>query len=106
MNSGKGDVTAAVVRFGFPTSEYGSVQLRYTFRINKITPYSGAPATLLQEIQQYGNSTNTSLIGFTFGFNTLDDYIKPTRGMMFSLESPQEVFALSSRAAWYPISEK
>jgi len=81
----QGDVTAAGLRFGFPTSEYGSVQLRYTFRINKITPYSGAPTSLLQEIQLYGDSTNTSLIGFTFGYNTLDDYLKPTKGVMFSL---------------------
>jgi outer membrane protein insertion porin family len=81
----QGDVTAAGLRFGFPTSEYGSVQLRYTFRINKISPYSGAPASLLQEIQLYGNSTNTSLIGFTFGYNTLDDYMKPTKGILFSV---------------------
>lgn len=81
----QGDVTAVGLRLGFPTSEYGSVQLRYTFRINKITPYSGAPASLLQEIQLYGNSTNTSLIGFTFGYNTLDDYLKPTKGALFSI---------------------
>ncbi|GAA0572157.1 outer membrane protein assembly factor BamA [Rhizomicrobium electricum] len=81
----QGDVTAAGLRFGFPTSEYGSVQLRYTFRVNKVTPYSGAPASLLQELELYGNSTNTSLVGFTFGYNTLDDYLKPTRGAMFSI---------------------
>lgn len=81
----QGDVTAAGLRVGFPTSEYGSVMLRYTFRVNKVTPYSGAPASLLQEIELYGASTNTSLIGFTFGYNTLDDYMKPTKGVMFSL---------------------
>ena len=81
----QGDVTAAGLRFGFPTSEYGSVQMRYTFRVNKITPFSGAPASLLQEISLYGNQTNTSLVGFTFGYNTLDDYLKPTHGVMFSL---------------------
>jgi outer membrane protein insertion porin family len=81
----QGDVTAAGLRLGFPTSEYGSVQLRYTFRINKITPYSGAPSSLLQEIALYGATTDTSLIGFTFGYNTLDDYLKPTKGVLFSL---------------------
>jgi len=82
----QGDVTAAGVRFGFPTSEYGS-------RAGGATPsastrsrrYSGAPASLLQQMQLYGNSTNTSLIGFTFGYNTLDDYMKPTKGALFSL---------------------
>lgn len=81
----QGDVTAAGLRLGFPTSEYGSVQLRYTFRVNKVTAYSGAPPALQQELQLYGNNTNTSLIGFTFGFNTLDDYLKPTKGVLFSL---------------------
>jgi outer membrane protein insertion porin family len=81
----QGDVTAASLRFGFPTSEYGSVMFRYTFRINKITPFSGAPNSLLQEIQLYGDRTNTSLIGFTFGYNTLDDYMKPSHGILFSL---------------------
>jgi outer membrane protein insertion porin family len=78
-------VTAAGIRFGFPTSEYGSIQLRYTFRINKVTAFSGAPAALQQELALYGNNTNTSLVGFTFGFNTLDDYLKPTSGVMFSV---------------------
>jgi outer membrane protein insertion porin family len=81
----QGDVTAAGLRFGFPTSEYGSIQLRYTYRINKVTPYSGAPPALVQELALYGNRTNTSLIGFTFGFNTLDDYLKPTSGVLFSV---------------------
>lgn len=81
----QGDVTAAGIRFGFPTSEYGSIQLRYTFRINKVTAYSGAPPALQQELQLYGNRNNTSLIGFTFGFNTTDDYLKPTKGVLFSV---------------------
>ena len=81
----QGDVTAAGVRFGFPTSEYGSIQVRYTFRLNKVTAYSGAPPTLTQELALFGNNTTTSDIGFSFGYNTLDDYIKPTHGMMFSL---------------------
>jgi outer membrane protein insertion porin family len=81
----QGDVTAAGLRFGFPTSEYGSVQLRYTFRVNKVTAYSSAPASLLQELELYGATTDTSLIGFTFGYNTLDDYLKPTRGALFSV---------------------
>ncbi len=81
----QGDVTAGSVRIGFPTSEYGSVGVRYTYRINKVTAYSGAPTALLQELDLYGATTTTSSIGFTFGYNTLDDNIKPTKGVLFSL---------------------
>ena len=81
----QGDVTAAGVRFGFPTSEYGSIQVRYTYRLNKVTAFSGAPPTLQQELALFGANTSTSDIGFTFGYNTLDDYLKPTRGMLFSI---------------------
>ena len=35
----EGDTTAAGIRFGFPTSEYGIVGLRYTYKIDKITPF-------------------------------------------------------------------
>ena len=81
----QGDVTAGSLRIGFPTSEYGSVGVRYTYRINKVTAYSGAPTALLQELAYYGDQTSTSSIGFTFGYNTLDDNLKPTRGILFSL---------------------
>ncbi|MEI9929403.1 MAG: outer membrane protein assembly factor BamA [Rhizomicrobium sp.] len=36
------DVSAAQLRVGFPTSEYGTVALRYVFRYETISPYSGA----------------------------------------------------------------
>ncbi len=75
------DVTAAQIRFGFPTSEYGSVGLRYSYKIQRISPYSNAP----QEILDASGTTTTSGIGFTFSYNTLDDYIKPTRGLAFSV---------------------
>jgi outer membrane protein insertion porin family len=74
------DVTAAVLRFGFPTSEYGSVGLRYSFRIEDISPYPNAPP----EVFLASGQTTTSGVGFTFAYNTLDDYIKPTRGVAFT----------------------
>ena len=44
----QGDTTAAGFRFGFPTSEYGSVGLRYTYKIDKIIAVrqraAGSPA--------------------------------------------------------------
>jgi len=81
----QGDVTAAGVHFGFPTSEYGTIQVRYTYRLNKVSVYSGASPTLQEELSLYGGNTSTSDIGFTFGYNTLDDYLKPTKGVVFSL---------------------
>src|SRR6185312_11214873 len=74
------DVSALQLRAGFPTSEYGSVGLRYTYKIESINPYSGAP---LEVVLASGNST-TSGLGFTFSYNTLDDYIKPSRGVAFT----------------------
>jgi outer membrane protein insertion porin family len=74
------DVTAGQIRFGFPTSEYGTVALRYSYQIQDITPYANAP----REVIAAAGTTTTSAIGFTFSYNTLDDYIKPTRGIAFS----------------------
>lgn len=74
------DTSAIQFRFGFPTSEFGSVALRYNFQIQTIDPYLNAPP----EVLLAAGSRTTSGIGFTFGYNTLDDYVKPTRGIAFS----------------------
>jgi outer membrane protein insertion porin family len=76
----QGDVTAAGFRFGFPTSEFGSVGLRYTYRIDRVTPYINAPI----QVQLAAGTTQTSLFGYTYSFNTLNDPIKPTKGLTFS----------------------
>ena len=72
----EGDTTAAGIRFGFPTSEYGNVGLRYTYKIDKITPFPSAPF----EVLQAAGTTKTSLVGYSFSYDTLDDPIKPTKG--------------------------
>ena len=77
----QGDTTAAGFRFGFPTSEYGSVGLRYTYKIDQISPFASAPL----EVQLAAGTTKTSLLGYSFVYNTLDDPIKPTKGFVFSL---------------------
>ncbi|MBV9332222.1 MAG: outer membrane protein assembly factor BamA, partial [Alphaproteobacteria bacterium] len=73
----QGDVDAAGLRFGFPTSEFGSVGLRYTYKINTVSPYGGAPLAVLQA----AGTTHASAFGYSYGYNTLDDTIRPTRGM-------------------------
>lgn len=77
----EGNTTAAGLRFGFPTSEFGSVGLRYTFRTDDITPFNGAPLQVLLA----AGSAQTSSFGYTYSYNTLDDPIRPVRGMTFSL---------------------
>jgi outer membrane protein insertion porin family len=77
----EGDTTAAGVRFGFPTSEYGAVGLRYTYAINRITPFGNAP----QQVAAAAGTTKSSEISYSFVYNTLDDPIKPTKGMVFSI---------------------
>lgn len=77
----EGDTTAAGFRFGFPTSEYGTVGLRYTYAINRITPFGNAP----QQVIAAAGTTKTSEISYSFVYNTLDDPIKPTKGMVFSI---------------------
>ncbi|MEI9993327.1 MAG: outer membrane protein assembly factor BamA [Rhizomicrobium sp.] len=78
----EGDTTAAGIRFGFPTSEYGSVGLRYTYKIDKITAFASAPLEV--QLAAAAGQTRTSLIGYSFVYNTLDDPIKPTKGSVFS----------------------
>lgn len=78
----QGDTSAVTFRLGFPTSEFGSVQLRYSYRIDKVTPYN--IANIPQQILDAAGTTQTSLIGYTFSYNTLDDYQKPTKGLTFS----------------------
>jgi outer membrane protein insertion porin family len=64
---------------GFPTSEYASVGLRYTYRVDQITPFIGAPTA----VQLAAGSANTSSIGYTYSYNTLDDILKPRHGVTF-----------------------
>jgi outer membrane protein insertion porin family len=73
------DETAAGIRFGFPTSEYGSVGLRYTYRIDTLKPFVGAPLA----IRLAAGTAQTSSIGYTYAYNTLDDPIKPRHGLTF-----------------------
>jgi outer membrane protein insertion porin family len=76
----QGDQTAAGLRLGFPTSEYGSVGLHYTYKIDIVTPFAGAP----QVVRDAQGTTTSSVLGYSFGYNTLDDTIRPTRGIAFA----------------------
>jgi outer membrane protein insertion porin family len=75
------DTTSAGIRLGFPTSEYGFVGLRYTYSIANLTPFLGAGTV----IQQAAGTFNTSSIGYSYSYSTLDDPIKPRHGFQFGL---------------------
>ncbi|MFO1247984.1 MAG: outer membrane protein assembly factor BamA [Alphaproteobacteria bacterium] len=75
------DTTAAVLRMGFPISEYSSVSLNYTYQIQDVRPYAGAPL----DVQLAAGSLNGSSFGFTYAYNDLDDIRKPTTGSAFSI---------------------
>jgi outer membrane protein insertion porin family len=73
------NTNAIGLRLGFPTSEYGSVGLRYTFRTDDISPFSNAPTA----IRLAAGTSDTSSIGYSYAYNTLDDPIKPRKGITF-----------------------
>jgi outer membrane protein insertion porin family len=74
-----GDTTSAGVRLGFPTSEYGAIGLRYTFSISSLSPFVGAGTV----IQEAAGTFDTSALGYSYSYNTLDDPIKPRHGFVF-----------------------
>ncbi|HWU26692.1 MAG TPA: outer membrane protein assembly factor BamA [Rhizomicrobium sp.] len=75
------DTTSAGFRIGFPTSEYGSVGVRYAYSISSISPFLGAGTV----IQQSAGTFDTSSVGYSYTYNTLDDPIKPRHGFVFGL---------------------
>jgi outer membrane protein insertion porin family len=72
--------TAVVMRLGYPISEYSTVALNYTYKIEDVKPYAGAPLN----VQLAEGSLNGSEVGFTYAYNNLDDIRKPTSGETFA----------------------
>ena len=75
------DTTAATLRLGYPISEYSSVGLSYSYQIQNVRPYAGAPL----DVQLAAGTLNGSIFGFSYSYNDLDDYRKPTTGTTFSI---------------------
>jgi outer membrane protein insertion porin family len=73
--------TAAIARIGYPISEFSSVALNYTYKIENVRPYAGAPLN----VELAAGSLHGSQVGFTYAYNNLDDYRKPTTGSTFSV---------------------
>jgi outer membrane protein insertion porin family len=75
------DSTAFGLLFGFPVSEYGRLSPHYTYRIDSLDTVTNAPI----EIRLAEGTASTSLIGFTYTYDTLDDPIRPKNGLVFSI---------------------
>jgi outer membrane protein insertion porin family len=74
------NTTAAVLRLGFPISEFSSVQLSYQYKIEQVKPYAGAPL----DVQLAAGTLNGSIFGYSYAYADLDDFRKPTTGATFS----------------------
>jgi outer membrane protein insertion porin family len=72
--------TAAVLRLGYPISEYSTVALNYTYKIENVKPYAGAPLN----VELAAGELQGSQVGFTYAYNNLDDIRKPTNGTTFA----------------------
>ncbi len=75
------DSTAFGLLFGFPVSEFGRLSPHYTFRVDDLQAASNAPI----EVKLAEGSATTSLLGYTYTYDTLDDPIRPKNGMVFSI---------------------
>ncbi len=75
------DTIGAVLRMGFPISEYSAVSLTYAYQVTDVFPFSDAPL----EIRLAAGTTYGSIFGFSYGYNNLDDVRRPTNGVAFSV---------------------
>lgn len=71
------------LRFGFPVSENSSVVLRYNFTNRRISDVA-AGASLA--IQQARGTTNTSQVGLSWVYDTLDSPANPTSGFRIVID--------------------
>jgi outer membrane protein insertion porin family len=76
------------------------VGLSYTYKIEEVRPFSGAPL----DVQLAAGSQNGSIIGFSYAYNNLDDVRRPTSGVTFSFAQDFAGFGgslkyISSRAS-------
>ena len=72
------NTTGVGLRLGFPTSEFGSVGLRYNFSVSTVSPFANAPSV----IADAAGSETTSSFGYSYTYSTVEDPIKPRNGYM------------------------
>ncbi len=82
------DSTGMDFRFGFPLSQYVTLQARYAIHDDKVVVSAsqcGNPPTLSPVICNQVGSTLTSAPGYTLRFDRRNDSINPTRGYFAQL---------------------
>jgi len=75
------DTSAAVLRLGFPISEFSGVQLTYMYKIQSVKVTGSAPLEILLS----GGQQNGSILGYSYSYTDVDDFRKPTDGGSFSI---------------------
>lgn len=75
--------TGAGFRFGFPLSENVSFSTRYNFTNTNI---KNVDSTASPAIRSSAGTANTSLVGFSLSYSTLDNPFEPTTGIRLSFD--------------------
>lgn len=73
--------TAASILLGFPVSEFGRVTPHYTYKIDRLSAIGNAPLSVRLAV----GSATTSLLGYAYTYDTRDDPIKPTKGLVLAI---------------------
>jgi outer membrane protein insertion porin family len=101
------------VRTAFPLAEFTSMGLRYTIRRDKLSGSFQIVSPYVLEALQRGGYI-TSSVGYSFIYDTLDDRLKPTRGMQAVISQDisglgGDVHNLRNRASvsqYFPLADK
>jgi outer membrane protein insertion porin family len=88
------DITSFGILFGFPVSEYARVSPHYNYSIATLRTEPGAPLAVALS----AGTASTSSIGYTYTYDTRDDYIRPNSGWYFSFT--QDVAGLGGELNW------
>ena len=75
------DVSAISFRLGFPVTEYSSVGLSYSYKVQKINVFGSAPIEILLD----RGTQNGSVLGYNYLYADLDDARKPNSGFTMNL---------------------
>jgi outer membrane protein insertion porin family len=88
------DVTSFGLLFGFPVSEYARISPHYNYSIATLRTEPGAPLAVALS----AGTASTSSIGYTYTYDTRDDYIRPNSGWYFTFS--QDVAGLGGELNW------
>jgi len=88
------DITAFGLLFGFPVSEYARISPHYNYSVATLRTEPNAPLAVALS----AGTASTSSIGYTYTYDTRDDYIRPNSGWYFTFS--QDVAGLGGELNW------